>query len=185
MAAPKALAVIGIGNTIAGDDGVGVHVVRNLEQALRGDERILVATLEGDLFAVADLLRDAERFIFVDALAGEKGGAVVIGSRGTRAYAPSFHQTDIGSVMESLEQLGIADPFPKWDIWGITILPPRELKPGLSPEVRKAANVLAERLELECRRQSCAAAQAGTAKKCAAKSLRGHLQAPQTTGYGG
>ncbi|MGO9230906.1 MAG: hydrogenase maturation protease [Bryobacteraceae bacterium] len=146
MATRKRLAVIGIGNTIAGDDGVGIEVVRLLREIWSGDERILLHTLEGDLFAVADLLPAAEKLLFIDAVAGEQPGLIVTGKACSRSYAPSFHQTDIGTVMESLKVLGMADPFPEWEIWGITILPPRELKSELSPAVRAAAATLVERL---------------------------------------
>jgi hydrogenase maturation protease len=136
------LAIVGVGNTLAGDDGAGIEAVRRLGPMLQGRPGILLYAIEGDHFEIADLLDRAERFIFVDAVAGERPGERVRLTRNPRAFAPSFHQTDIASVMRGLEALRIADPFPSWEIWGITILPPEELGEGLSPEVDRAVDRL-------------------------------------------
>ena len=140
------LAIIGIGSPLAGDDGVGPAIVRELRQRLPEDEHIILHTLEGDLLEIADWLDRAERFIFVDAVAGREAGTIVIGQPVERAYAPSFHQADIGTIMRSLALLGVADPFPSWEVWGVTILPPTELGEGLSPAVATAADAMVERL---------------------------------------
>ncbi len=140
------LAIVGIGNTLAGDDGAGVEVVRRLGRSLGPGGRVLLHVLEGDHFEISDLLDRAERFIFVDAVAGERPGEPVILEGGFRAFSPSFHQTDISAVMRCLEEIGVTEPFPRWEIWGITILPPAELGEGLSPEVDRAVGLLSDRL---------------------------------------
>ena len=150
-AARKRVAVAGIGNELAGDDGAGLEAIRLLEPAWLHDERVLLCRLEGDLFAVADLLPLAHEFVFVDAVAGDIPGEAVRGAHLQRAFAPSFHQTDIASVMQSLEALGMVDPFPRWELWGVTILPPKELRPGLSPPVEKAVRDLAGALDAHLR----------------------------------
>lgn len=119
------VAVIGIGNDLAGDDGAGLEVIRLLEPAWQNDGRVLLYRLEGDLLAVADLLPLASEFVFVDAVAGKVAGELIRGAKVQRAYAPSFHQTDIALVMQSLEALKLVEPFPQWSLWGITILLPR------------------------------------------------------------
>jgi hypothetical protein len=40
----------------------------------------------------------------------------------------------------------MADPFPDWQVWGITIEPPAELGEGLSPAVAAAAVELERRI---------------------------------------
>jgi hydrogenase maturation protease len=136
------IAVVGIGNTMAGDDGVGIVVADRLAERWEGRDDILVTTLEGDLFAVSDRLDRAREFLFVDAIAGDPPGQIRFLTSARRAFAASMHQTDIGTVMQSLENLGIADPFPGWRIWGITIEPPEELGEGLSPAIAAAADEL-------------------------------------------
>lgn len=140
------IAVVGIGNTLAGDDGVGVHIAERLGERWSESEEILVATLPGDLFSVTDLLGRAEAFLFVDAIAGDEPGRIRVLDSAQRAFSASLHQTDIGTVMATLNNLGMADPFPTWRVWGITIDPPDELGEGLSPEVAAAADELEGRI---------------------------------------
>lgn len=142
----KALAVIGIGNTIAGDDGAGVEVILRLKRTWEGNPAVLLHALEGDHFEIAGLLDRAQRFIFVDAFEGEPPGEIVRAAKTRRAFAPSFHQTDIASVMTCLETLRVVDPFPAWEIRGVTIIPPSTIGEGLTPEVEAAVDVLVEEL---------------------------------------
>jgi len=140
------LAIVGIGNTLAGDDGAGVEVVRRLEKLVGSEEKVLLRVIEGDHFEVSDFLDRAERFIFVDAVAGEVPGELTHSKDAPRAFSPSFHQTDISAVMRYLEEIEVAKPFPQWEIQGITILPPEEIGEGLSPEVDKAVETLCGKL---------------------------------------
>ena len=67
--------IIGIGNLIKSDDGVGVHAVRYLEGKVPGD----VELIEGSVFC-ADLfvfIEGREKVIFIDAIdAGDEPGAI-------------------------------------------------------------------------------------------------------------
>jgi len=141
------IAIVGIGNTIAGDDGVGVVVAERLRDRWSGSDEVLVATLPGDLFAVSELLDLAGEFLFIDAIAGDRPGQLRVLTSATRAFAPSLHQTDIGSIMTALKGLGFVDPFPDWQVWGVTIAPPEALGEGLSSEVAAAAAELERRIE--------------------------------------
>lgn len=145
------VAVVGIGNTLAGDDGAGIHVVRELRQRWSGGPGVLFYELECDVLGVADLLPGLDRLIFVDAVAGTTPGEIVVTRDAPRAFAPSFHQTDIGSVMRCLAELRLVDPFPDWEIRGITVETPRELHEGLTPPVAAAAAELVEKLLPELR----------------------------------
>jgi len=140
------IAVVGIGNTIAGDDGVGVLIVERLRQRWIETGEVLVAILPGDLFSVSDFLGEAEEFLFIDAIAGDNPGEIRVLASAQRAFAASLHQTDIGTVMEALRKLEMADPFPAWQVWGITIEPPEKLGEGLSPEIAAAADQLEARI---------------------------------------
>jgi hydrogenase maturation protease len=66
--------VLGLGNPLMGDDGVGFHVV----EALRVDPRlppdVEVAFGGTDLLACAGLLGGRQRIVLVDAVAGERTG---------------------------------------------------------------------------------------------------------------
>lgn len=140
------LAIVGVGNTLAGDDGAGVEVIRRLREVRGTEPGIILHTLEGDHFEIADLLDQAERFIFVDAVEGSRPGESVSVGNARRAFAPSFHQTDIAAVMHCLEEVGVVVPFPSWALWGIIIDPPSELGEGLTPEVAEAVEKLCIKL---------------------------------------
>ena len=140
------VAVVGIGNTIAGDDGVGVLIAERLRERWSNTDDVLVETLPGDLFSVSDYLDRTEAFVFIDAIAGDNPGEIRVLDSAQRAFAASLHQTDIGTVMAALKKLGMVDPFPDWQIWGITIEPPEELGEGLSPAVAEAADELERRI---------------------------------------
>jgi hydrogenase maturation protease len=74
---PKPRLVLGLGNPLMGDDGIGWHVV----EALRSDAR-LPADVEvcwggTDLLGCARLLRDRRCVVLVDAMAGDGEGSQV------------------------------------------------------------------------------------------------------------
>lgn len=147
MKRPKQpLAVIGVGNTIAGDDGAGVEVIHRLKRTWEGNPAVFLHTLDGDHFEIATLLDRAEKFIFVDAVEGDQPGELVFAGKTRRAFAPSLHQIDIASVMSCLEMLGVAEPFPTWEVWGITIIPPAVIGEGLTPAVEAAVDILSKKL---------------------------------------
>jgi hydrogenase maturation protease len=146
-----ALGIVGVGNTLAGDDGAGIEVIRRLKEMPGIESGVFLHTLEGDHFEIADYLDQADRFIFVDAVEGERPGELVSPDGACRAFAPSFHQSDITAVMHCLQALGSCSTFPSWELWGISILPPTELGEGLSLEVEKAVERMVERLCREIR----------------------------------
>lgn len=123
-----------------------------LAASMPPDPRVLLGVLEGDLLELADWLPRAAHFVFVDAVAGPSPGEIVIGSPSARAWAPSFHQSDLPTTLETLRHMSITEQFPTWEIWGVSILAPRELGTGLSPPVAAAAADLRLRLLAEVTR---------------------------------
>lgn len=148
------IAFVGIGNTLAGDDGAGVVALERLKTAL-GDcdnKQLFFYTLPGDLYAISEILDAAPRFVFLDAVAGDAPGTLrIIRSNAPLTMAASFHQTDIDAVMRTLAALGLQVPFPQWEIRGITIAAPERLREGLSPEIDRAVDRLVGELVAEVR----------------------------------
>ncbi len=67
--------VIGIGNTLHGDDGFGIHAVRQLEGKLPREVELVEGRVLG--MDLLPFLEGREKVIFIDALdAGEEPGAV-------------------------------------------------------------------------------------------------------------
>lgn len=139
---PRRIAIVGIGNKLAGDDGAGIIAIERLRKHMRAHHsRVLLATLEGDLFAIEEFLPLADHFVFIDAVAGATIGEIVtLRSHAPRAMTSSFHQTDIGSTMQILCALDSVNPFPSWEIRGITIAPPDRFRLGLSGAVDTAVD---------------------------------------------
>ncbi|PIE53557.1 hypothetical protein CSA37_00940 [Candidatus Fermentibacteria bacterium] len=135
----------GVGNTLAGDDGAGIFMLRLLEKRLSGESRFRFIELEGDLYSIWDILSETEAFIFLDAVAGERPGEIREGKTLSKPFTPSFHQSDLSAVMDSLESLW-QGRFPPWTLWGVTISPPEFLGEGLSPPVEAAAFEAVERI---------------------------------------
>jgi hydrogenase maturation protease len=141
------LGIVGIGNTLAGDDGAGALVVRGLKRIHGFRRDILFHELKGDLFEIADLCACMKKIIFCDAMAGTPPGTItVLNDSPARPMAPSFHQADIASVMRCLKNLKIAAPFPEWEIWGIVIDQPRFFSRRLTLPVRQAVRECVERI---------------------------------------
>jgi hydrogenase maturation protease len=140
------IGVIGIGNTLMGDDGAGILVLEKLQSLPRARNSCFFYALSGDLFEMADMLGRAKRFIFIDAYIGSPAGTITVFSPLSPAPMPSLHQTDIGTVMRMLEPLGLCHPFPSWEVRGIAVEPPFRLGAGLSIPVAQGVEKLVKEI---------------------------------------
>jgi hydrogenase maturation protease len=89
--------VLGLGNVLMGDEGVGVHVVRALEQhTLPPDVECLDGGTGG--FILLEPLQQASRIVLIDAAAdGNPPGTVTRTTpRFSRDYPPTLTAHDIG-----------------------------------------------------------------------------------------
>jgi len=127
--------VLGIGNVLLRDEGVGCHVVHALEGIPLPDVKIIDGGTCPDLL---QFLEDADKLIIVDAV---KGG-------GKPGQIYRFHLEDITLEQKpflSLHDVGLVDNLMLMQLWhsiGETIIigvEPKELEWGLelSPELRE------------------------------------------------
>lgn len=160
--------VLGLGNLLLGDEGVGIHAVR----ALASQETDLpddVELVDGGTAALGllPIFKDAERVIVVDAVrAGGEPGSVYrftlddMGDGGREDISLSLHQVSLGEVARAARLLNIAPAI----IIGIE---PRTCQPGLelSPVVQDALPraVAAVRIELNAVRENLKSSQLGSA----------------------
>ena len=133
MAKNKKVIIIGIGNLILRDEGVGVHAVRELEGR---DLPPRVEVIDGGtaLMDLLSVIRDAERIIVIDALkgGGEPGTIYRIcpdDLMGETEQPLSLHQVGLLEVLGMARQLG-GDPEvviigvePKEIAWGMELTP--------------------------------------------------------------
>ncbi len=142
--------VIGIGNPLHGDDGIGIHVVRRLEGRLPAD----VELVEGGVLGLDLLpfLEGKEKALFVDAVdAGEEPGAIFRFSprQLPRAETPppvSLH--DLG-LYELVGAARLLDQCPREIIVIAVQVKSLRLGSGLSAEVEAAIPAVCRLVEEE------------------------------------
>lgn len=110
--------VIGLGNTLLTDDGVGVYVAREVARRLEEDGREKVADIvESEVagFGLMELIAGWERIILIDSIqfAGMVPGTVVrLDPRDlhTSLRIRSVHEIDLPTVLELGHRIGLDMP---------------------------------------------------------------------------
>jgi hydrogenase maturation protease len=133
--------VLGLGNVIMGDEGVGVHVVRALEKhALPAGVECLDGGTGG--FILLEPLENADRVILIDAAAdGNPPGTVTRTTpRFARDYPPTLTAHDIG-VKDLLDAFYMQGGKREVILYAIAIDPHQPISMDLSIDCAKAAQV--------------------------------------------
>lgn len=147
--------VLGLGNVLMGDEGIGVYVVRELEKRTLPAE---VECLDGGTggFTLLESLEDAGRIILIDAANdGNPPGTVSRTTpRFTRDYPPTLTAHDVG-MKDLLDMFYIQGGEHEIILYAITIDPKQPIRMSLSPESEKAAaaavELISAELESTCR----------------------------------
>jgi hydrogenase maturation protease len=149
------IVVIGIGNLLLMDEGIGIHVINELEQHKLPENMDIYDGGTGG-FKLIDLMHEAKRVIFIDAVeTGKAPGTVTrFTSKDVRSIYTkkkySLHDTDLMEVIKMTELLEVP---PKIEIVGIQ---PKAINYGttLSKELRDAMpyiiNTVLNRIEEVC-----------------------------------
>jgi len=147
----KKTLVLGLGNVIMSDEGVGVHVVRALE---KHSLPAYVECLDGGTggFVLLEPLQDADRIILIDAAAdGNPIGTVTRTTpKFSRDYPPTLTAHDIG-VKDLLDVFYIQGGSHDVILYAITIDPKQPISMDLSPVIAKAADVAVAEILSELR----------------------------------
>jgi hydrogenase maturation protease len=131
--------IIGIGNLLLMDEGIGIHVINELEKH-KLPENVDICDGGTGGFKLIDLMHEAKRVIFIDAVETGKapGTITTFKSKDVRSIYPkkkySLHDTDLLEVIKMVELLG--NP-PEIEIVGVQ---PKTINYGttLSKELRDA-----------------------------------------------
>jgi hydrogenase maturation protease len=137
--ANKKTLILGLGNVIMGDEGVGVHVVRVLEGgSLPADVECLDGGTGG--FILLEPLQTAGRIVLIDAAAdGNPAGTVTrTMPRFSRDYPPTLTAHDIG-VKDLLDAFYMQGGEREVVLYAITIEPKQPISMELSEVGAKAA----------------------------------------------
>jgi hydrogenase maturation protease len=150
-AAPAATVVIGLGNSLMGDDGIGWHLVRRMEalpEAPAGVELVAGGT---DLFRLAETIRGRERVLLVDAVQdGHPPGTVEefpVGLEPPGAESVSAHRI---CVLDAIRLLQAVDPVfhvTEFTVLGVSVDAVRggtELSPPLAAALPRLADAVLE-----------------------------------------
>jgi len=148
--------VLGLGNVIMGDEGVGVHVVRALEQHPLPTN---VECLDGGTggFTLLEPLQEAGHIILIDAAAdGNPPGTVTRTTpKFSRDYPPTLTAHDIG-IKDLLDVFYIQGGGPDVVLYAITIDSKQPISMELSPEITKAAEDAVAEILAELKANSAA-----------------------------
>jgi hydrogenase maturation protease len=132
------ITILGIGNVLLSDEGVGVHVANELFKKELPEN---VSVVEGgtDGFRLLNIITDADRLIVIDAVRGDSEPGAIYRfdiddmKRCPQEFKTSVHQ--IG-ILEVIDLSGLIGKTPQTTIIGIE---PKSLEMGLelSPEIRE------------------------------------------------
>jgi hydrogenase maturation protease len=106
--------ILGLGNPLRCDDGVGNRVAQILEKEIDDLEVTVIETNAVGL-GLLDLLKDYQRAIIIDAIQTREGkpGQVhrlSLQDLGTLRYSPTTHDVDLATAVELGTKLGLSLP---------------------------------------------------------------------------
>ena len=143
-AKPGKTLILGLGNILMGDEGVGVHVVRAVEQRLMRAFELPsnIECLDGGTggFILLEPLQQADRIVLIDAAAdGNPPGTVTRTTpKFARDYPPTLTAHDIG-VKDLLDVFYMQGGGRDVVLYAITIDPQQPISLSLSATVTRAA----------------------------------------------
>jgi hydrogenase maturation protease len=138
MATPPTILVLGIGNYLMGDEGVGVHVIKALEQEPTPPG---VSLLDGGTggFHLLSYLQDYPTVLLIDAtMDGEPPGTVrVLRPKFASDFPRALSAHDIG-LRDLIESAILTGKLPDIHLVTVSISDLNDMKTDLSPAVRGA-----------------------------------------------
>jgi hydrogenase maturation protease len=134
MNRPKVL-ILGIGNILMGDEGIGVHVINSLEKAALPAD---VECLDGGTgsFLLLEPMQNARRVILIDAtIDGREPGSVTrIEPKFSKDYPQTLTAHDIG-LKDLIDAFYLMGRTPNVTLFAISIPPLQDMVTVLSPEL--------------------------------------------------
>ena len=129
--------ILGIGNVLMGDEGVGVHAIKELEKESFPQN---VALLDGGTggFHLLEYLQEYPVIIMIDAtMDGKPAGAIsLIEPKFATDFPKSLSAHDIG-LRDLIESTTVLGELPKMYLITVTIDSIQSMEMELSPEIEK------------------------------------------------
>ncbi len=148
------LLILGLGNTIVSDDGVGIYVGRQVKDLLAGPGvDFIEASLAG--LQLLDYVCGYECLVIIDAIQTQGGvpGSLyylTIESLRWTVRLASIHDVNLATALEFGRQMGMDVP-DRVDIYAIEALDLKTFSESCTPQVAAAIPVLAERIVSDLR----------------------------------
>lgn len=147
--------ILGLGNDLLGDDGVGLLTVRALREELGGSEEIELVESPLSGLALLDLLIGYDRAILIDAVQTGRAPPGTIwewpAEELGRTRAPSPHFAGLPEVLTLARALQL--PFPEEiQIYAVEVADPMTIGGEVTPPVRQAIPELARRVREQVRK---------------------------------
>ncbi len=142
----KNTVILGIGNLLMGDEGIGIHVIRYLEEQNLLPETDKVDGGTGG-FHLLEYFQKYNRVILVDAtIDGQPPGTVtMLKPRYSSDYPPTLTAHDIG-LKDLLDALYLMEKQPEIVLFTISIPQLDKVTLDLSPEIRDCIPAAARRI---------------------------------------
>jgi hydrogenase maturation protease len=141
--------ILGLGNVLMGDEGIGVYVVREVEKHRMPPG---VECLDGGTggFTLLEPLENADRIVLIDAAAdGNPIGTVTRTTpRFSRDYPPTLTAHDVG-MKDLLDMFYIQGGHHEIILYAITIDPKQPIRMSLSAQGEAALKVAVDRVLAE------------------------------------
>lgn len=152
--------LLGLGNELYGDDGVGIHVVRELKKELKRKKKLAAQVADVEIeecslsgLALLDVIAGYDRLILVDTIkrkAPAPGKVHLLEERQVRAIpGPSPHYVSVPQTIALGKKLGLHMPsriqiiaIEAKNIYSLGEGLSREMKEKLPSIIRKVKNVL-------------------------------------------
>ena len=153
--------ILGIGNLLMGDEGVGIHAIRALEGMVAPPG---VTVLDGGTggFHLLELFDTHRHMILIDATLDDRapGTVRVLRPRFASDFPRSLSAHDIG-LRDLIESAALLGPLPTIDLITISIEKIQPMSIELTPEVRDALPPVIQTIGALMRDQLLADARAG------------------------
>lgn len=143
--------ILGIGNTIRGDDGLGVYLVRRLREIL--PQRFEIKELATAGLDLVEAVSGYDKVILIDAIQNPGGepGQIYHLSLGDLRYSFNLSSTHTFSITEVLE-LGrrlTGEKIPQVEILAVEAKSLNEFSQNLSPELKQRFDNIVEKVKTE------------------------------------
>ncbi len=133
--------VLGLGNTICGDDGVGIMIAELLKGQVSGLETDVAETTAAGI-SLLDLIAGYQRMIVVDAIQTRDGRAGQVYRLGledlpSSLHSATLHDVDLPTALELGRRLGMEMPR-EVIIYAVEVADITTFREGCTPEVERS-----------------------------------------------